>query len=76
MIIVWERWGYLVHSLLRCHYDASDEHNKTKINLGNIQDSFHAPQGHWDNSHLIMFINGTEDDLCSILGNLELGVSD
>lgn len=52
------------------------EYNKTKISVGNIQDSFHAPKGHWDNNHLIMFINGTENDLSSILGNLELGVSD
>lgn len=53
------------------------EHNKTKkISVGNTQERFHAPQGLRDNSHLIVFINGTEDDLSSILGNLELGVSD
>lgn len=31
---------------------------------------------HWDNSYLVVFINGPEDDLSGVLGNLELGVSD
>ena len=50
--------------------------NETKVSAEDIQDSVHAPKSHWDNSHLVMFINGTKDDLSSVLGNLELGVSD
>lgn len=33
-------------------------------------------EGQWDNDHLIMFIDGAEDDLGSILGDLKLGVRD
>lgn len=47
----------------------------TKVSAEDIQDSFHA-KSHRDNSHLVMLINGTEDDLGGVLGNLELGVRD
>lgn len=32
--------------------------------------------GHWDNGYLIVLIDGTKDDLGSILGDLKLGVRD
>lgn len=33
--------------------------------------------GHWDNNgHLIVFVDGAEDDLGGVLGDLKLGVGD
>lgn len=49
---------------------------KHKVLLKRCPRQIQCLAGHWDNGHLIVFVDGAEDDLGSILGDLKLGVGD
>lgn len=49
---------------------------KHRVLLKRCSRQIQSHAGHGDHGHLIVFIDGAEDDLGGILGDLELGVGD